>query len=185
VTAVLPAEYGVDPLGTGKALGLLALYDADVEEAPPPPPAAAVARPRIYNVSSVELALQGRQGVEFKYRLEKDAVMVYAWKTSRPMKYEFHGDPEDPTLKVESYEKRESDVASGSFTAPFSGIHGWFWENPGSDAVTITITSAGFFSEAIELRPKFDLVKKKNYLDHILHDISEPLSSPPASRSGG
>src|SRR5215213_242965 len=35
VSAVLPAEYGVDPLGTGKALGLLALSaPAAVESAP-------------------------------------------------------------------------------------------------------------------------------------------------------
>jgi hypothetical protein len=35
VTAVLPAEFGIDPLGTGKALGLLDLY-ATGEEVPAP-----------------------------------------------------------------------------------------------------------------------------------------------------
>ncbi len=34
VTAVLPAEYGIDPLGTGKALGLTDLANATVKSAP-------------------------------------------------------------------------------------------------------------------------------------------------------
>ena len=36
VAAVLPAEYGIDPLGTGKALGLTALFEADAEAEPSP-----------------------------------------------------------------------------------------------------------------------------------------------------
>src|SRR5690242_2968268 len=34
VTAVLPAEYGIDPLGTGKALRLMDLAKADVAKTP-------------------------------------------------------------------------------------------------------------------------------------------------------
>src|SRR5436305_11964741 len=34
VTAVLPAEYGIDPLGTGKALHLTDLAKADTAKAP-------------------------------------------------------------------------------------------------------------------------------------------------------
>ena len=34
VTAVLPAEYGIDPLGTGKALGLTELANSTVKPAP-------------------------------------------------------------------------------------------------------------------------------------------------------
>lgn len=43
VLAVLPAEYGIDPTGVGKALGLNKLHSAgvaaSVSPAPPPPPA--------------------------------------------------------------------------------------------------------------------------------------------------
>ena len=35
----------------------------------------------------------------------------------------------------------------GSFTAPFSGIHGWYWENFGTTPVTIQLMSAGFYSQ--------------------------------------
>ena len=36
VTAVLPAEYGIDPLGTGKALRLMDLAKADAGKTPAP-----------------------------------------------------------------------------------------------------------------------------------------------------
>ena len=36
VTAVLPAEYGIDPLGTGKALRLMDLAKADAAKTPAP-----------------------------------------------------------------------------------------------------------------------------------------------------
>jgi hypothetical protein len=49
VTMVLPAEYGIDPLGTGRALGLDDLYAAKAEveaqaAAPAAPPRAARCR---------------------------------------------------------------------------------------------------------------------------------------------
>src|SRR6516225_8032244 len=46
VTAVLPAEYGIDPLGTGKALHLTDLSKADATKAAPktqPPPSSPTA----------------------------------------------------------------------------------------------------------------------------------------------
>ena len=31
-------------------------------------------------------------------------------------------------------------------------LHGWYWENPGSDPITIRLTSSGFYSAAVEIR---------------------------------
>jgi hypothetical protein len=181
VTAVLPAEYGVDPLGTGKALGLLALFDASELAASPPPAgtpsgdaAPAPPRPRSYKIDSSEMALGPGQAFEYKYRLDKGAGMVYAWHTSGRVKYEFHGEPDDHTLRVETYEKSENDYASGTLTAPFTGIHGWYWENLEGKAITIGITSTGFFTSAEELRPKWDPVKHKNRVEHIPHELTTP-----------
>jgi hypothetical protein len=174
VAAVLPAEYGKDPLGTGKALGLLDLYEARDDTAPPPPATATAARPRTYKVDSSELKLGPGQAFEYKYRLDKGAGMVYAWQTSDRVKYEFHGEPDDPGLKVESYEKQEGDYASGALTAGFTGIHGWYWENASDRELTITVHSAGFFTSAEELRPRWDPVKHKNRVEHIPHELSTP-----------
>jgi hypothetical protein len=178
VTVVLPAEFGRDPLGTGQALGLLALYDAGVddESAPPPAAPAAATRPREYKIDASALEIGPGQAFEYKYRLEKGAGMVYAWTATGALKFEFHGEADDKTIAVETYEKSSGDYASGTLTAGFTGIHGWYWENAGDRKVTITVTSAGFFTTAEEMRPKWDPVKHKDRIEHIPHELSTPSS---------
>ena len=172
VAAVLPAEFGVDPLGTGKALGLLALYDADANPLPASAaaPSAAV-RPRAYHVDSRELLLGTGQSFEFKYRLDKGNGMVYAWNANARLKYEFHGEPSDRALSVQSYEKSEGDYASGSLTATFAGIHGWYFENTGREHVTITMQCAGFFTSAEEFRSKFDPERHKHRIEQTTYEF--------------
>lgn len=176
LAAVLPAEYGRDPIGTGKALGLLDLYEAKAEQdtVPPPPVAEGTPRPRTYKIDSSQLALGPGQAFEYKYRLERGASMVYAWSTEVPVKVEFHGEPDDHMQKVVSYEKSQTDHGAGALTAAFTGIHGWYWENLGDRPLTIAIRSAGFFTAANEMRPKFDPVKHKTRIEYIPHDLSDP-----------
>jgi hypothetical protein len=186
VAAVLPAEFGKDPLGTGKALGLLALYDADANPSklpgpPQPERAGAASRPREYHVDSRALPLGPGQSFEFKYRLDKSSGMVYAWTANARLKYEFHGEPSDRALQVQSYEKSEGDFASGTLTAPFTGIHGWYWENTSNAPVTISLTSAGFFTTAEEFRSTFDPVKHKDRIVQTTHEIKAPRPSPEGS----
>ena len=183
VAAVLPAEFGKDPLGTGKALGLLALYDADANTSKPVEPerAGAASRPREYRVDSRALPLGPGQSFEFKYRLDKGSGMVYAWTASARLKYEFHGEPSDRALQVQSYEKSEGDYASGTLTASFAGIHGWYWENTSNALVTISLTSAGFFTTAEEFRSTFDPVKHKDRIVQTTHEIKAPRPSPEGS----
>jgi hypothetical protein len=176
VAAVLPAEYGLDPLGTGKALGLNDLYDAatDTTAASPPssPPPADVA---VYKIDSRVFALRPMEGFEYKYRIEKGRGMVYTWQATGTVKYEFHGEHDGAGIGVAvSYEKNENDHAAAAFTAPASGIHGWYWENPGDSAMTITLTSAGFFSSAEEFRQTYDPLKHKNRVEQTHHELQTP-----------
>jgi hypothetical protein len=174
LTIVLPAEFGRDPIGTGRALGLLALYEAGAEETPPPTDVGATAttRPRVYNMDTWTLELGPHQAFEYKYRLEKGAGMVYAWKASGPLKYEFHGEADDRRRPVVSYEKNEGSQVSGGLVADFTGIHGWYWDNPSDRTVAISIKSAGFFSSVEELRPRWDPEKHKNRIERIPHPVS-------------
>lgn len=157
-TAVLPAEYGIDPLHTGKMLGL-----TGISKAAAPAPAAArpvpvatgvfTAQPGIYKVDSEDLALTPGEGVEIKYHMQKGAAMLYAWKATGKLQFEFHGEPDQKPNKnyYESYEldnKVGRDTSFGSFTAPTTGIHGWFWENKGKSEVMIHLTTAGFYDSA-------------------------------------
>jgi hypothetical protein len=141
--AVLPAEYGIDPLGTGRLLGLTDLAAAST--------GAIERQPAAYKTSKATFELGPYQFVEFKYRLELGGSMVYSWKATGPVIYDFHSEPDGaPAGYAESFDKAQTEEGHGTYTAPFSGIHGWFWENPGNKLVTISLTTAGFYSEAIE-----------------------------------
>jgi hypothetical protein len=162
-TTVLPAEYGIDPLRTGAALGLTGLAKAPAAKPAPTPVAAArptpapagiyTAQSKAYKVDSEDLMLLPGEGVEIKYHMQKGAGMVYAWKATGKVLYEFHGEPDQKPNPdyFESYElddKVGKDHSYGSFTAPTTGIHGWFWENKGDKEVQIHLTTAGFFDGA-------------------------------------
>lgn len=158
-TAVLPAEYGYDPLKTGAMLGLTGIAKADDNSkgraAPTPVAGASVytPRPKTYKVDSEDFSLMPGEGVEMKYHMEKGAGMVYAWKASGKLLFEFHGEPDQKPNKdyYESYElddKVGKQESYGSFTAPSTGIHGWFWQNKGDKDVMFHLTVAGFFDSA-------------------------------------
>ena len=68
VGVVLPAEYGLDLLGTGRALGLLGLAQA---------PAVAL-RDDEYRVDSAEISIGPYEWVEYTYRFEEGASMLFS-----------------------------------------------------------------------------------------------------------
>ena len=176
--AVLPAEYGIDPLGTGKALGLTDLANATGEPQIPAAIAdatimpvlepleqpsrwgesgvvkgALIPRPDRYNVDSRVITLKPGEGMEIKYNMKKGSGLVFSWVASGKVLYDFHGVPNlKPAGKgtdyAESYSRDDmvgQDQLYGTFVAPSTGIHGWFWENTGSDVVTIKLVTAGFY----------------------------------------
>ena len=159
-TAVLPAEYGFDPLRTGRAFGLTSISQAEVKETkgatPTPAPGQTgvyTPQPKIYKVDSEDFQLRPGEGVEMKYHMEKGAGLVYGWKADGKLTFEFHGEPDQKPTKdyYESYElddKIGKDAAYGSFTAPSTGIHGWFFRNKGKQDVKFHLTVAGFFDSA-------------------------------------
>lgn len=158
VVAVLPAEYGIDPLGTGRALGLTALAGTDEEAG------AATASPtQVLGVNTPQsgvlaqdvftVELRPFEGVEYKYRMEQGASLVYTWTASTAVTFDFHGEPDGaPARYSESYGKGTAPTAQGVFVAPKPGIHGWFWENPGAGRVTVTLTTSGFYTASTEYR---------------------------------
>jgi hypothetical protein len=161
VTVVLPAEYAVDPLGTGAKLGLLelgevgkqvdALNAAGGSGASEATLVAAQERP--FSQETVEFTLAPKGSIEYKYRLEKGESLLFSWKAPVPVNYEFHAEPDGaPRGYAQTYEKATNATASGTLTAPFSGIHGWYWENPTDQPVTVTLSSAGFYNLAHEFR---------------------------------
>jgi hypothetical protein len=165
VTTVLPAEYGLDPLGTGAALGLTPLGEAGQAAAAPPVVLNPADQPGGHNAQATEFrrdavsfTLGPREGMEYKYRLAEGGSMVYSWRATANVNYDMHSEPDSgPRGYAETFDKEDGrDHAFGAYTAPFPGIHGWYWENPTRFTVTVQLTTAGFYENAIEFRAKMD-----------------------------
>ena len=162
VAVVLPAEYGIDPLGTGNALGLTALSRPAKREPPPSLPAGSDLKPTVvgpvgqysapFKVDRVQFTLGPYDYVEYKYHLVEGGQMVFSWKASEPVINDFHGELNADPDKVTSFDTSNWQEAHGAFTAPFTGIHGWYWENPTGKPVTVTLQTSGFYGSAIEFR---------------------------------
>ena len=144
-TVVLPAEYGYDPLGTGERLGLLGMADAGDT-----PVAAHAAR---WRTNTVRFPLAPFEAVEYKYAMHKGDVLLYAWRAEDAVVFDLHAEPEGAAEGyAESFEKGRAAGASGSYTAPFAGIHGWFWQNRGDREITVVLTVEGYVDAAFEFR---------------------------------
>jgi hypothetical protein len=162
VMFVLPAEYAVDPLGTGARFGLmeLGITGQQVEALENAGAAGAaqatiiVPQERPFLHETVEFALAPREWIEYKYRLDNGESLLYSWKAAAPVNVEFHAEPDGgPAGYAQTYEMKQAQTqASGTLTAPFSGIHGWYWENTTDQPITVTLTASGYFNIAHEFR---------------------------------
>jgi len=162
VVAVLPAEYGVDPLGIGRRLGLTAMNDTQrsLEAFQATRTTSAGGAPivapqeRAYQQETVAFTLAPKDSIEYKYRLDKGKALLYSWKATGPVNYELHAEPDGaPQGYAESFDKKDAQTAAaGTLTAPFAGIHGWYWENSGATTVTVTLSAAGFYNMSHEFR---------------------------------
>lgn len=181
VVAVLPVEYGIDPIGAGRALGLLRNSGEVAEETPvavqqgdaalePVAQADFAAYGAPYRVDAAEFVLEPYDYLEYKYHLAQGAGMVFSWTADAPLTHDFHGEPDGDSNNVRSYDKSRKSAANGSFTAPMTGIHGWFWENPGNKPVTIKLTTSGFYGYAMEF--KSDKTRRR-------HEVA--VAAPPVS----
>src|SRR5688500_8584362 len=101
ITVVLPAEYAIDPLGTGRRLGLVRdhapdpapvpLISTDAGVAPVQSgPLGAYATPFKYDV--FEITLQPYEFVEYKYQMEKGAHMLFSWTATAALLHDFHAE---------------------------------------------------------------------------------------------
>jgi hypothetical protein len=165
VAIVLPAEYGIDPLGSGRWLGLTEIAAPSLTPVEAVSPDGAVLAPvqngpvgeypAEFKLDVFEVTLQPYEYIEYKYHLEQGATMLYSWTASAPVIHDFHGERASGASEggpvEESFDGQDRRQASGSLTAPFSGIHGWYWENPGGALIRIRLTSSGFYSSALEI----------------------------------
>lgn len=174
-TAVLPAEYGVDPTRVGSVLGLTemgrikrqlaaesaadARADAAASSASPPAAAAApVPAAASIPAATPAVAAQGERSdrtvitlapdaaAEIKLVMDEGARARFVWSSSGGrVNFDTHADR--PGVKYHGYGKGSSQREEGELAAAFTGSHGWFWRNRTGEPVTITLETSGAYKE--------------------------------------
>ena len=177
VTCVLPAEYGVDPTGVGRALGLtqmgevkLALAEeaannaaaeasadsviaaSEASAGSPAPVGAAVDAPSAAadRVDTTLVALAPGKGGEVKLAMPRGSRAQYVWRiTNGVVNYDMHGDSINaPKDWFVSYKKGQRVAAdSGALVAGFNGNHGWYWRNRGPRDVLVQLITLGTYTK--------------------------------------
>src|SRR3546814_15019979 len=86
------------------------------------------------------------KGAEIKAHMNQGDTFVFHWTADAAVAVDMHGERVDAAKdEYTSYwiERGQSE-ASGTFTAPFDGSHGWCWRNRGDPPVNVQVTGSGF-----------------------------------------
>lgn len=138
LTVILPAEYNIDPTGIGQKLGLT-VFNNKQAETPAQPTLAS---------ETITVVVPAGRGVEYKFIMAQYQKLEYEWSTdSEALYFDLHGEPQgDTTGYFESYAIATLRKMKGSFTAPFTGSHGWYWKNTSDTQVKVILTVKGDYS---------------------------------------
>lgn len=173
ITAVLPAEYGIDPTGVGNMLGLTHMGEIKVSLAteaaaevaagnavkkevvkvsePVAPATIEVAKvdpSKVMMSDSITVSLKPNQGREVKVAMLKGGKVSYKWSTSNGRaNFDVHGDSKKHQIDYFNYSKGSLESDTGVLEAEFDGKHGWFWRNRSGGTMTITLEVEGEFTE--------------------------------------
>jgi len=139
-TVILPAEYNIDPTGIGEKLGLTKLAPENNVAI-----VTASTNSGVQAKDEITVIVPPKRGVEFKFSMNQYDKMTYSWHSDDGAIYhDLHGEPKgDTTGYFESYTITTAAKMEGSFTAPFTGSHGWYWKNTTDKPVTINLTTSG------------------------------------------
>ncbi len=91
------------------------------------------------------VTLDPGKGAEVKAALKAGDGLVFRWTASAEVAVDMHGEASGAKGTWTSYavESAQSEAA-GTFVATFEGTHGWYWQNRGTEPVTVDIAVTGF-----------------------------------------
>jgi len=116
-------------------------------------PGAARHHDKTYRSDTIEVSLKaaGEPGhkIESMVRMKSGDLLVYSWEAppGTEIWHEFHG---HSTGTVTFYKKAAGPAHHGALTAPFDGVHGWYYENRTKAPVTVRLKLSGYY----EIVPK-------------------------------
>lgn len=167
LVAVLPAEYGIDPTGIGRKIGLerravtavpattpvVAPSAGSADPAQAAPAASVSVSAETFRSDEMTLTLAPGEGAEIKALMQKGKQFVFSWVAKNGMlELDMHGEPINARgNEFTSYWKETSRAdGHGTFSAPFDGTHGWYWRNGQAQPVTVTLRISGFYEKLFQ-----------------------------------
>jgi hypothetical protein len=94
-----------------------------------------------------EVELGAYESIELKYTIPEGERMTFSWQSSQPLHYDMHAHPFAGGVDLtESYGVADAATLRGRYVAPFTGIHGWYWQNRTLQPVKLTLAASGGFS---------------------------------------
>ena len=176
---ILPAEFGVDATGFGTRTGLIGLSQKGpaaniylerglkrtnvlfpLDAAGQPDEATlratlaakgiAIPADAKFVADHWEYELLPYDSIEMKYKLAQGQPMIFAWHAAVPVHYDMHSVPDQGgNPATESFAITDARSQTAVYIAPFTGIHGWFWQNQTLNPVTVSIHATGAFTGAV------------------------------------
>ena len=168
IMVCLPAEYGTDPTGVGRILGLTEMGEIKQQlaaEAAADEPLhggdessslmndifglfVSTAHAQEARQDEITFTLAPGDSTEIKATMEEGVTLTYAWAaTGGRINFDLHAHAGSDAV---TYEKgRGQTSGDGSFETPFAGDHGWFWRNRDKADVTVTLQLRGDYNEIV------------------------------------
>ncbi len=169
VTLVLPAEYGIDPTGVGRLVGLQRMGEiktslAKEAAADRAAALAALSSPQAETPETLETAeplaapqpmpgdlnhetiftLAPDESTEIKLKMNKGDKVEFTWSTDgEKANFDLHADSKALNINYHTYAKGSDSREEGTLEAAFDGSHGWYWRNRTADPLTITLQTSG------------------------------------------
>lgn len=168
VAAVLPAEYGIDPTGAGRAIGLTEMGEIKsqlAEEAEQDRQmldaqddqsslidsilglfvGAAHAQTVEVWRDEISFTLAPGESAEWKLVMTTEQTAEYRMIVEGGrVNFDLHGHGSGQSV---TYERGRGSIGSeGAILASFDGEHGWFWRNRDKQDVTVTVLLKGEYS---------------------------------------
>ncbi len=98
-----------------------------------------------YRRDTLTVTLAPGKGAEVKAMLKSGDGMVFHWKATADVALDMHGERTGIKNAWTSYAVETAQrEGAGTFVAPVDGSHGWYWQNRGTEPVTVEIQASGF-----------------------------------------
>lgn len=109
-------------------------------------------QPRKWRTDTIDVPVKAGEGLEYKVEMKAGEGLVYnvtyqGLGHPGEMEVEFHGHtPQvDGVGDLMFYSRTGGSAESGVFTAPWTGIHGWYLKNDSARDVVARLELAGFY----------------------------------------